>query len=790
MCYTAHSFFICVCENICVYRKRKSYMKKFNLLTIAALSMTIGLLGGCDGKGNGDDPVTPPDPEIPDVFEEVSYQDYMAALEGKSRNDAPYKKCLINGTVKEYGESEVLASFADEPVRFTDGMSRPLPRPQYSKNVNTYAMSIVMSFATYWSSDEDGMVLYLNKGNKETPYMVKAQEPVAEGVWATTSYVYNAYGVAVSVKSVVNGTLDPLVFNAVDYKEIKDLTFTWLEKDMIDSYENIGYTAFHAKAQEFETADCEYQSGHASGTVGYCNSETIVTLENDVLVPGSERFESVSHFSELVEVFHNRASNTPNYDSYYFYYSETLDSLMAIMNMASDGAVVERIKVWNNNGLPTSVKDTKYGNCEIYGSMRIYDVALSYSKDAATITLTVLPGLGTWSDGSTSKTITVNVGAYLGTAMAGFDFPTCEGMTRRESFLARQDGRLIEYGVKLVDDLTLIVPFYESGSPTILTFTEPSSVQIDVIGYTSTTPIMVYTTDGSNDGFYFQSGTKQTISYTFKDTKAPASTKSLYVYGANVALGDSDGPFIKSNCSLSSLTLSGKSSVLDYAFAYTCVESVSFQGSTLSSIGSHAFAHCEYLTNFYCGRVTSIGDYAFADSGLSGVFYSARNAETVGENAFDECEDLYGVIVNYTIVEYKETYQWNRFIKNNQVAPDGWDENWAGDAHIVYGLTVDSFLHDENNVPVTGTVGGPNGEDTISFAYYYPYSETETYSAYVAAYANNKITVMNQDLSLIYETTASEYQKTVDGLEGGQYIIFEVYGEENTNSSEYLLNIQ
>ena len=72
-----------------------------------------------------------------------------------------------------------------------------------------------MSFATYWSSDEEGIVLYLNKGNQETPYMVKVQEPVAEDVWATTSYVYNAYGVAVSVKSVVNGTVwntdaDPL----------------------------------------------------------------------------------------------------------------------------------------------------------------------------------------------------------------------------------------------------------------------------------------------------------------------------------------------------------------------------------------------------------------------------------------------------------------------------------------------------------------------------------------------------------------------------------------------------
>ena len=165
MCFTAHYFFMSICDNL-LCKKGIFNMKKLNILSIAALSMVIGLLGGCDtGKGK-DDPIVPPDPEIPDVFEEASYEDYMAALEGKNFNDAPYKKCLINGTVKEYGESEVLATFSDEPVRFTDGMSRPLPRPQYSKDVNTYAMSIVMSFATYWSSDEEEIVLYLNKGNK------------------------------------------------------------------------------------------------------------------------------------------------------------------------------------------------------------------------------------------------------------------------------------------------------------------------------------------------------------------------------------------------------------------------------------------------------------------------------------------------------------------------------------------------------------------------------------------------------------------------------------------------
>ena len=768
-------------------------MKKINILTIAALSMVIGLMGGCnnnsDKPSSGDDPV---DPVIPDEFVEASYEDYMAALEGKSFNDAPYKKCLINGSARQYGESEVLATFSDEPVRFEDGITRPVPRPQYSKAVNSYVMNIIMQFATYWS-DEEGIVYYLNKGNQETPYMVKAQELVAEGVWATTSYVYNSYGVTVGVKSVVAETsTDPLIYHALDVETVKDLTFTWLEKDVIDSYENIGYSAFHAKAQEFEAATLEYQSGHASGTYGYVNSEEITTLENDLLIAGgSERFKSLNHEYDLIELFHNRASYQPDYDSYFFYYSETLDSLMIIMNMSSGGSVLERVETWNNNGLPTSVKDTKYGDCATFSSMRTYNLTLDYSKDAATVRVTLLPGLGAWEDGSETKTVTVNVGTALGNAMNDVLNPTCSGLTLRSSFLARQDGKLMHYSERLLDDVTLMYVFYDaSGTPNILTFVDPSSIVMDMTGYTSTTPMIAYTTDGSNEGFYFLSGAKQTISYTFQETKGLSVSKQLYVYGANVSFGNEDGPFVKGNCALASVTLNGNATIGDYAFAYTCVETVSFQGSTLSSIGSHAFAHCEYLTNFYCGRITSIGDHAFADSGLFGLFTSAMYSDVIGEAAFDECEDLYGVVVDYTNLEYKEDYQWNRFIKNNQTAPAGWDANWNGDALIVYELSEEDFYHGEEAIPVTGTVGGPSGEDTIAFVYSFPYSETETYSLYVAAYADNKVTLMQSDLTVIQEVAAPNYEQTVTGIPGGEYIIIEMYGAESINSNEYLIHLQ
>ncbi len=762
-------------------------MKKFNILTIAALSMVIGLLGGCTGP-KGDDPIDPPKPVEPDEFKEVTYETYMAALQGKSFNDASYKKCLINGTVKDYAESSVLASFTDEPVRFDDGMSRPRTRPQ-GYGVNSYAMNYVMGFASYFS-EEDENVYYLNKGNKETPYMVKYQEYVAEDVFATITYVFNADGLTVSVKSAVaDVSPDPLVHYALDIRPLKDLTFTWQEKDTIDSYERISRNAFIEKAEAFEGATLDYQSGHANGTIGYCNSEEIITLENDLLIRGSERFESAKHKYDLIELFHNRASYVPDYDYYYLYYSESLDSLMAIMNMASGDSVIERIMVWNNNGLPTSVKDTTFGNCSTFGSTRLYNLTFSYSKDIATVQLTILSGVGVWADGSTSKTVTANVGSYLGNVMSTFTMPTAEGMTIYGSSLAKENGELMNYSEVVLDDMTLTVPFYNNaGSPTIMTFNDAKTVKFDMQGFTSSNPMIVYLTDSSHVGFYFTSGAKQTIEMAFKVTKAPAPSKTMYIYGANVAVGNEDGLFNLGNANLTSLTLNGNSVVGDYAFAHTNVATVGVNAAGISRIGAHAFDGCEELSTLYCGSITEIGDYAFANTGLTGVFTAAKGASVIGEKAFDGCGDLYGVVVNYTNLEYKEAYQWNRFIKNNQTAPTGWDANWNGDAKIVYELSEEDFYHGENAIPVTGTVGGSSGEDTIAFVYSFPYSETETYSLYVAAYANNKVTLMQSDLTVIQEVAAPNYEQTVTGIPGG-YIIIEMYGAESTNANEYLISL-
>ncbi len=770
-------------------------MKKFNILTVAALSMVISLLSGCTGgKKEEEKPVDPPEPEIPDVFEEASYEDYMAALEGKSFHDASYKKCLINGTVKDYAESSVLASFTDEPVRFDDDMSRPRVRPQ-GYGVNSYAMNYVMGFASYFS-EEDENVYYLNKGNKETPYMVKYQEYVAEDVFATTTYVFNADGLTVSVKSAVADiSTDPLVHYALDIRPLKDLTFTWQEKDTVDSYERIARDAFIEKATAFEGATLEYQSGHANGTIGYCNSEDVITLENDLLVRGSERFESVKHKYDLIELFHNRASYSPDYDTYYFYYSESLDSLMAIMNMASGDSVIERVMVWNNNGLPTSVKDTTFGNCSTFGSTRLYNVAFSYSNDVATVTLTILSGVGAWADGSTFKTITANVGSYLGNVMSTFTMPTAEGMTIYGSSLARENGQLMNYGEVVTDDMTLIVPFYNNaGSPTIMTFVDAKNIKFDMQGFTSSEPMIVYLTDGSNSGYYFPSGAKQTVEMAFKDTKALAPSKTMYIYGANVAVGDENGLFNLGNANLASLTLNGNSVVGDYAFAHTSVATVSVNAAGISRIGAHAFDGCEELTTLYCGSITEIGDYAFANAGLTGVFTAAKGASIIGEKAFDGCSDLTGILVP-TYLTYLETSsttgdKLNRFPQNQQELPEGWNANWNGDAKILYELTLNDFQHEGAAIDVGGTVGGPNGEETFTFAMYLMSEATYTIRGFVMA--DDILTVSQLDgteiINATYEGTGN-YDKTATNVAGGQWILIEIHGLVASNTSGYFFRV-
>jgi hypothetical protein len=81
--------------------------------------------------------------------------------------------------------------------------------------------------------------------------------------------------------------------------------------------------------------------------------------------------------------------------------------------------------------------------------------------------------------------------------------------------------------------------------------------------------------------------------------------------------------------------------------------------STLTSIGSYAFADCSGLTSVTIpGSVTSIGSYAFyACSGLTSVTIPG-SVTSIGEYAFAGCSNLISVIFG---VESNITTAWNNY---------------------------------------------------------------------------------------------------------------------------------
>lgn len=733
------------------------------------------------------------EPVVPDVFEEKSFDDYMAALEGKSFNDGPYQKCIINGTVDDYAESENLATFNDEPIRFIGDITRPSYRSQNEYEVAEYGLDYVMGFAKNWSKTDEAK-FYVNNGNKDASYKVEIIEPVSAEAEAKTTYIYNSLGFTTSIKSVIaDASATPIMGRALFIQPMKDLTFEWLEKDTIDSYERISYTAFHEKALAFESAECSYNSGHVNGTLRYCNSETVNTLTNELIVRGgTNRFQSINYTSEMANLFHNAASFLTESTLGYFYYSESLDSLMVITYMVADlGDVIERTIVWNNNGLPTSAKDNTYGYIGGFGSTTLYDITLSYSNDEATVTLTILPGIGAWTDESASKTVTVTIGTLLGAAMSTFVMPTCAGMVIYGNALAKENGQLMPYNEPVLDDLTLVVPFYNNaGSPTILTFSNTQTIGFEMQGFTSSGPMIAYAPDGTNTGFYFASGDKHRLDFSFKETKAPVTSKTMYFYGANVSLGDVDGYFAPANCNLISVTLNGDSTVGDYAFARTNVETVSVNAAGIGKIGAHAFHGCNYLRNFYCGSIGEIGAYAFYQSGLTGVFSAAKNATVIGERAFDGCGNLSGVLVNSTLSYLESTSltggPLNSFKKDEQTIPAGWDTNWNGSAKAVYELADSSFLHEGTAVDVGWYVGGQNGEETITFAMFL--ANERLYTIHTFIQSDGDVTVSALDGTEIIKATSEgtgNYDKTIEGVVGGQWVIVKVHGLESLNSNGY-----
>ena len=241
--------------------------------------------------------------------------------------------------------------------------------------------------------------------------------------------------------------------------------------------------------------------------------------------------------------------------------------------------------------------------------------------------------------------------------------------------------------------------------------------------------------------------------------------------------------------------MNGNSTIANYAYAKTILTDVTVNAAGIETIGAHAFENCEDLEKLYCGYIHNIGAYAFANTGLTGVFTAAKSATTIGEKAFDGCESLNGVLVNsaFTYVNASSVSpdgKLNYFRKDQLPIPEGWNANWNGDAKVLYELTDDSFYHEETAINVGGHIGGSTGEETFTFAMFLTHDKT--YTIHVFALADDDITVSLIDGTEVVKAihgASGNYDKTVTGVSGGQWIIIEVYGLESLNSNGYFFRV-
>ena len=748
-------------------------MRKLNtLLSVTVLSMSVALFTSCGKK---------PTPK-PQGEKEVSYTEYMKALEGKSRTDADYQLCTVYGKVPKVPDG-IEYRFENTPVRFMD-MNNPRVRSQ-DHELSDYALHYVMAFASYWSDDE-GQRYFINKADKEHTYKVIAREQIDEHSFSDTTYTYNYLGIPTSINTsndveITSGSIT----RDYAYQLFKELTFTWNKKDTVGTFERVDYDTFHAKAVEHETAECSYVSGLINGTYRQLGTGNTVTLENETLIKGTY-FNDPLRKDDIEEVFLRRLSTVPNYDYYYFYYSQSEHALMYYEEISNENSYIERVWTFNQYGLVISVQDALKGPEAFPFKANEYHLTMTYSNDRATITVTLLAGMGAWEDGSTTKTVTADYGAYLGNAVGAVTAPTAEGMSLYGSSLAKTTGELVYYGDKLYGDITLVYPFYKNESSTFIQVTARPSLELKfkLTGFDSTTPVLCTDTEGKGM-YYMPSSETHIFDYTFSTSTTLDSTRNFNLWGSNLMLSDNDGPLAEGNNKVSFIALSPSvTKIEDYAYkGLTGIVNVNHggSGSLRLEIGNYAFYECSIQKLNVNPRVVKIGDFAFALSGLTGIVTWLGYAEEIGHAAFDECDDLVGLFIQPKLT-YNETYQYNRFSKPD--LPEGFVEDWNGDANILYQLSAYDFQHEESTIDVSAIVGH---QETIMFGLYLT---TGTYQANITA-ANSGVgsiqilDINGNNIGSVSGTDIPNY-KTISDITGGNFYIVKVVGAPAENLGQVL----
>ena len=195
-------------------------MKKITtVLSLLTLALSASLLSSCTNKK------TESVSEDENVFKQVTKEEYMAALEGKSRSDKSYKYCYINGELKAYGDSTSVVKFDDSPVQFLDDGSYVVD-PNNAVVINDTVMPFVLAFASADFEEEKTKTYYL----KNDEYKVTYREFVAKDKLSEVSFIFDSFGYPKSVKNarpIDQSSFFPQIGIYAPTYPYKDLSFEW-----------------------------------------------------------------------------------------------------------------------------------------------------------------------------------------------------------------------------------------------------------------------------------------------------------------------------------------------------------------------------------------------------------------------------------------------------------------------------------------------------------------------------------------------------------------------------------